>query len=188
MLSDPITYSINSLADVSKDIPNMVVELSFLVISALIVMAFAFAKNLNTARKGVFSALLVEYCFLVLCSTVIYRTTTADYNLELTPYWSYATIKAEASDELIKEVLMNMALGVPGGFLLSFIVNRRSWCKAVLVGFIFSSMIELSQLVFKRGLCEFDDVFHNTLGCLPGFGVGVLMVVGINWGRKNEEN
>lgn len=147
-------------------------------------MVFAFAKNLNTARKGVFTALLVEYCFLVLCSTVIYRTTTADYNIELTPFWSYAAIRAGGHDELVKEDLMNMALGVPVGFLLSFIVTRRSWWKAVLIGFFFSSMIELSQLVFKRGLCEFDDVFHNTLGCLLGFGVGVLMVVGINWGRK----
>ena len=186
MLPDPITYSINSLADVSKDIPNMVVELSFLVMSALIVMVFAFAKNLNTARKGVFTALLVEYSFLVLCSTVIYRTTTADYNLELTPFWNYAAIKAGGHDELGKEVLLNVALGVPVGFLLSFIVTRRSWWKAVLIGFVFSSMIELSQFVFKKGLCEFDDVFHNTLGCLLGFGVGVLMVVGINWGRKEK--
>lgn len=184
MLPDPITYSINTLADVSKDISNMVVELSFLVMSALIVMVFAFAKNLNTARKGVFTALLAEYCFLVLCSTVIYRTTTADYNLELDPFWSYAAICAGGHDELIEENLLNVALGVPVGFLLSFIVTKRSWRKAVLVGFFFSSMIELSQLVFKSGLCEFDDVFHNTLGCLLGFGVGVLMVVGIEKIRK----
>ena len=45
-----------------------------------------------------------------------------------------------------------------------------------MVGFVFSSVIELSQLVLKRGLCEFDDVFHNTLGCAVGYGVGVMMI------------
>lgn len=42
---------------------------------------------------------------------------------------------------------MNIALGVPVGFLLSFIFIHRSWWKAGLVGFVFSSVIELSQLV-----------------------------------------
>ena len=44
------------------------------------------------------------------------------------------------------------------------------------MGFIFSSVIELSQLALKRGLCEFDDVFHNTLGCVIGYGVGMMMI------------
>ena len=32
-MSNPVEYSIEHLADVSKDIPNMVVQLSFLVMS-----------------------------------------------------------------------------------------------------------------------------------------------------------
>ena len=50
------------------------------------------------------------------------------------------------------------------------------------MGFVFSSVIELSQLVLKRGLCEFDDVFHNTLGCVIGYGVGVMML----WGVRSD--
>lgn len=75
---------------------------------------------------------------------------------------------------------MNIALGVPLGFLLSFIMNSRSWWKVGLVGFLFSSVIELNQLIFKRGLCEFDDVFHNTLGCVIGYGIGKMMIALIN--------
>ena len=165
----------------------MVVQLSFLVMSGIIVMVFAFAKDFNTARKGVISTLLVEYCFLVLCSTVIYRTTTVDYKIDLTPFWSYVAID-EGQTELIKENLLNIALGVPVGFLLSFIMNRRSWWKAALVGFLFSSVIELSQLVFKRGLCEFDDVFHNTLGCVIGYGIGIMMIAGIYKIRNHNKD
>ena len=39
---------------------------------------------------------------------------------------------------------------------------------AVLAGFGLSCVIEVSQLVFRRGLFEFDDIFHNTLGALLG--------------------
>ena len=35
-MSNPVEYSIEHLADVSKDIPNMVVQLSFLVMSGII--------------------------------------------------------------------------------------------------------------------------------------------------------
>ena len=56
-----------------------------------------------------------------------------------------------------------------------------------MVGFIFSSVIELSQLLLKRGLCEFDDVFHNTLGCVIGYGVGVMMLWGIGKVRTKND-
>ena len=52
MINNPVTFSIDYLADASMDIPNMVVQLSFLVMSGIIVMVFAFAKDLNQARKG----------------------------------------------------------------------------------------------------------------------------------------
>ena len=37
-------------------------------------------------------------------------------------------------------------------------------------------MIEVLQFVFKRGFAEFDDVFHNVVGCAIGFGVYVGIV------------
>lgn len=36
--------------------------------------------------------------------------------------------------------------------------------------------IEILQLVTSRGLCEFDDVFHNMIGAI--IGVVIVMVVG----------
>lgn len=178
MVDHSITYSLNYLADVSREIPNMVVELSFLVMSGVIVLVFAFAKNLIQAKKGVMSTLLVEYMFLILCSTVFYRAVAEKMNYEFTPFWSYMAIAAGRS-ELIEDDLMNIALGIPVGFLLSFIMLKRSWWKAAVVGFLFSSVIELSQLVFRRGLCELDDIFHNTLGAVVGYGLGLFMVLAI---------
>ena len=132
------------------------------------------------------STLLAEYSFLILCSTVIYRISTDNYKIDLTPFWSYTAINEGGHDDLIKENLMNIALGVPVGFLLSFIMSKRSWWKVGLAGFVFSSVIELSQFIFKRGLCEFDDVFHNTLGCVIGYGIGLVIIYTINLVRNNN--
>ena len=177
-MSNPVEYSIEHLADVSKDIPNMVVQLSFLVMSGIIVLVFAFAKNLKGARIGVMTTLLIEYMFLILGSTVIYRTSGDTYMYKLTPFWSYVAI-ADGQKELIEENLLNVALGIPFGFLLSFICTKNALLKSFLFGAAFSACIELSQLFFNRGLCEFDDLFHNTLGSVVGCGIGMLMIIGI---------
>lgn len=43
-------------------------------------------------------------------------------------------------------------------------------------GFALSSVIEVIQFVFHRGLFEFDDIFHNTIGTVIGIGIYVLLV------------
>ena len=184
-MSNPVEYSVEHLADVSKDIPNMIVQLSFLVMSGIIVLVFAFAKNLKGARIGVMTTLLIEYMFLILGSTVIYRTSGDTYMYKLTPFWSYVAI-ADGQKELIEENLLNVALGIPFGFLLSFICTKNALLKSFLFGAAFSACIELSQLFFKRGLCEFDDLFHNTLGCVVGCGIGMLMIIGIRKVRGSK--
>ncbi len=37
-----------------------------------------------------------------------------------------------------------------------------------------SCVVEMLQLVMGRGLCEFDDVFHNVVGTAVGVGVVLL--------------
>lgn len=62
---------------------------------------------------------------------------------------------------------------VPVGVLAGWIWCWRGlWAAAVL-----SIFIEILQLVTARGLCEFDDVFHNVVGAVHG--IGIVMI-----GRK----
>ena len=35
-------------------------------------------------------------------------------------------------------------------------------------GVLISAVIETSQLIFMRGLFEWDDMIHNGLGCMVG--------------------
>ncbi|MFR5118576.1 MAG: VanZ family protein [Ruminococcus sp.] len=41
--------------------------------------------------------------------------------------------------------------------------------KFLLMSLVFSAGIEITQYITGRGLCEFDDVFNNTLGACVGF-------------------
>ena len=53
--------------------------------------------------------------------------------------------------------------------LLPVITNRKvKWYQALVFGVLISAVIETSQLIFMRGLFEWDDMIHNGLGCMVG--------------------
>ncbi|MCI6888214.1 MAG: VanZ family protein [Lachnospiraceae bacterium] len=67
-------------------------------------------------------------------------------------------------------VVGNVAAFIPCGFFLP-IVSRRSrrWYNAVLICFGFSLCIEVTQLVFKVGSFDVDDLLLNTGGGVIGY-------------------
>lgn len=67
-------------------------------------------------------------------------------------------------------VIENIIMFIPFGILSPMVFKRmkRMWF-CVLVGFIFSCMIEISQLITGRGYCQLDDVVTNTVGALVGW-------------------
>lgn len=125
-------------------------------------------KNYIIVLKGVCLIALVGYIWYTLDTTVLGRSDYSYYRYKTYPFWSYAAIlSGEVS--LIRENLLNVALFAPIGLLLCCLLPWRKWWIALMFGFELSVCIELLQLVWKRGTCEFDDVLHNTLGCLLGF-------------------
>lgn len=71
------------------------------------------------------------------------------------------------------QILANVIMFLPVGVLAGRIWRWRGlWVAAGL-----SAAIEILQLITARGLCEFDDVFHNMIGAV--IGIGIVMI-----GRK----
>ena len=99
-------------------IPVEYVLISFLVLSVAIVIGMPVMKG-SRAKRFVLGALLAEYYFLVLCSTVICRASHGERHIELIPFWNYLDIwnRVDYPADLI-EVLLNMALFLPIGLLL----------------------------------------------------------------------
>ena len=159
-------------------IPVEYVLISFLVLSVAIVTGMLVMKG-SRAKRFVLESLLAEYYFLVLCSTVICRASVMEQYVELMPFWNYSDIwnKVDYPADLI-EVLLNMALFVPIGFLLGGIGFKTK--KVLLMGICLSGIIEVSQFAFCKGLCETDDVIHNSVGAFLGY----LGFLGILKGKR----
>lgn len=152
-----------------QDVPQYVYEglLSVACIGTIVVIV------LKGGKKGIrysMTLLLIEYISFVLLSTVVYRTYNEEQRHDFTPFWSYEAIK-ENSNDLIIVNIMNVAVFVPIGFLVGLLFRSVKLWQVICFGSIISLLIEVMQFVLKRGFSEFDDVMHNTLGCLIGYGI-----------------
>ena len=116
-------------------------------------------------RKSWSSGLLAAYLFFILTETVLIRKigVTTGFRPEL--FWSWKV------PGLRSEIYANILLFIPVGILLGVKVG---W-KGIPIATGISLIIEVLQLVSRRGLFEFDDVIHNTLGAAVGFGIWVLV-------------
>ena len=114
--------------------------------------------------------LLFEYLLLILLLTVVFRAVKRAGSFNFVPFWSYPVIRA-GNKLLLTQAIMNVIAFIPIGLLLGLSFPKMKWWKALLVGGAFSITIETLQFIFQRGFTEFDDVFHNVLGCLIGYGV-----------------
>lgn len=115
--------------------------------------------------------ILTEYLILLYCATIFFRTPKDYPEYHYTLFWSYDHSNFEV------QYVMNVLVFIPIGFLIGCF-GKYTWRKAILLGFFFSVSIELLQLILKSGFSELDDVMHNTLGCIIGYGLYSLMRVG----------
>ncbi len=157
-----------------KNIPTEVYEglLSLFCLALVILFAFCRIRKILKYSSGL---LLVEYVFLLFCSTVIFRTIgeTRQYNFQ--PCWSYNSIH-EGNEDLLVENIMNVVVFIPVGLLLGIAFKQVKWWKALLIGCGISVAIEALQFFYNKGFSEVDDVIHNTLGCMIGLGVYQLLL------------
>lgn len=116
--------------------------------------------------------LLAEYVFMLYYTTIFLRQSKDHVEYNYMPFWSYSNYSFEIQS------VMNVIVFIPVGFLIGCSWKNISWWKAILGGCAFSVGIESLQLVLKRGFSEFDDVMHNTLGCIIGFGLFALIRFG----------
>lgn len=114
--------------------------------------------------------LLIEYVFLLFCSTVIFRSVGETRQYDFQPFWSYKAIQ-EGREDLLAENIMNVVVFVPVGLLFGIAFKQMTWWKALMIGCSISVTIESLQFFFLRGFSEVDDVIHNMVGYLIGFGV-----------------
>ena len=155
-----------------QDIPLEVYE-GLLSIFCIGLVVFVAWKGFKIGLRYSVALLLIEYIFLIFCSTVFFRTTSELRKSDFQPFWSYKAIQ-DGREDLLAENIMNVVVFIPVGLLLSIAFKQVTWWKALLIGCCISVTIEALQFFLMRGFSELDDVMHNTVGCL----IGWLMVKG----------
>ena len=145
-----------------KDIPQEVYE-GLLSVFCLGVVLFIAFKGVRTGFRWSSVLLLIEYIFLLFCSTVIFRPTGETRQYDFHPFWSYDR------PDLLVENIMNVIVFIPIGLLLGCAFKQTTWWKALLIGCSISITIEALQFWFMKGFSEVDDVMHNTIGCIAGY-------------------
>lgn len=74
--------------------------------------------------------------------------------------------------DVISGPILNVILFIPFGYLVPsvFAIICR-WWKVLIIGFVFSLLIETIQLVTKLGWFDASDLLHNTVGAWIGYGL-----------------
>lgn len=153
-------------------------DLIFLAALFVCIAAFAVLYYFLTYRKKVKQIKLIgALCAAASCALFLYLAVFSrspyETGTELVPFWSYvAGVKNYYALDVLLQIVENIAVFIPIGFLLPFLFGKRANKKSV-VGFAFllSAFAEISQLLFSLGVFETDDLFNNTLGAVVGYGL-----------------
>lgn len=174
------------------DIPLWFYEAGASILCIVVVLSISIWGFLRCSKYGL-AVLLVEYVLLIYGSTVFFRTASKTVAYNLMPFWSYQAYLDGREPNALIENFMNVVVFVPVGVMLGCMMNgtllksRKGWKIALLVGIGLSIGIEVLQFVFKKGFSEIDDVIHNTIGCLLGYVIWLIVLeiwnFSTNWCR-----
>ena len=165
-----------------------------LVIGLIVFVSYLFIISKDKRKRGgkisgreVFLCLaLSAYIVFLLGVTILSRTWISGRDVRLELFWSYRllfeTTSRWTAKQMIKQIALNVLAFVPWGILapLCFGDSFR-FSKVAGSAFLMSAGIELVQLIGQCGLCELDDVVHNTLGAMIGY---ALLKCGRLWLEK----
>lgn len=147
-----------------------------IVIIVSMIVGGIFAINLLVRKKitkiQAITGLLLELYLIFVFGSTVFARMPGQRQYELEVFWSWRVI-FQGNREILYESLLNIILLLPVGILLPIVIgNKVRWWKGLLIGIVISSSIELLQLILCRGLFEFDDIIHNSIGCMIGIFIG----------------
>lgn len=130
------------------------------------------------ARRGIkilFYLYIVIIFYFVLLSERYGRDTgysTSHINLvlfkEIKRFWTYRHLLS--TEAVITNLFGNIFAFSPFGFMVPIVIDKRNaFFRSVFATFIFSLLIETSQLLMKVGVFDVDDLLMNTIGGLIGY-------------------
>ena len=150
--------------------------IAFAVFCIITVMLY---KRRRFDRAQCVAAILLSlYIVVLLYYTVVGRYSHEEYDYQIHIFYSYRFLLEQFDFQNVRQLVINLLMLVPVGFLLSVIVKRKGKYAIVLVlCLLLTLFIESMQLWMKCGSFEIDDIINNMIGAI----IGVLIYALIHW-------
>ena len=117
-------------------------------------------------------AFFTIYILILLKLTLFRQTTLENYEINFTLFIDLINVyKNSGLCQFIRLFLGNIVWFVPLGFMLPKMLKKCNFITVTLSGCLFSLLIEILQLVLKKGICEIDDLILNIAGTMIGYSV-----------------
>ena len=121
---------------------------------------------------------IIKYAFftiyiLILFKLTLFRQTTLEkYEINFTLFVDLINVyKKSGLWQFIRLFIGNIVWFILLGFMLPKMLKKCNFTTVTLSSFLFTLLIEILQLVFKKGICEIDDLILNISGTMIGYSV-----------------
>lgn len=138
-------------------------------------------------RACILPAVFLCYLIVVLGATMLSRSGYWESYVSLHLFSSYREAWNRFSATEWRNIILNICMFVPFGFLLPLLSKKfqRFW-STYLAGLAFTLVIELLQILLKRGIFDTDDIIDNLAGAMIGYGFYKLLITGMDLVKKRN--
>ena len=139
-------------------------------------------------KKMLLYAIFTCYLVVVFGATMLSRGSVWQGSAQLHLFYSYREAWNSFSATEWRNIILNILLFVPFGFLLPFVSKYfKTFWKTYLAGLGFTLVIETVQFLLKKGIFEVDDIFNNFLGAVIGYGCYRIFIYVYSLVQKKKE-
>lgn len=155
----------------------VIVLLCFLVVYFILYKKILKGKKIINIKSIVWWGIFLCYIVIVAGVTLMNRGSFWSTGKIQPLFYSYRDAWVHYSDASWRNIILNFCMFIPLGFWVPLGVKwfRKFW-RTYLVGFLFSLVIEITQLLLHRGMFELDDLLGNTAGTMIGYGLFTLFI------------
>lgn len=144
-------------------------------------------KSNSMVRTFIYKVSFFLSVVIILYATLWREKGTGDIDLHL--FWTIRQAWSRHSGYHWYLIIGNIALFIPFGISITLLMMQFKWQWTVVPGFLISLFIEVTQYLTDRGLCELDDILHNTWGTILGYCIVIVIwnFIGREKGIKNRQ-
>ena len=120
--------------------------------------------------------LLSSYTVALLYFTVFGRYSQSYYRYEIDVFASYRKLFENFDTYVFKQIILNLLMLIPIGFLLCVIIKSKfKYLCAMVMSLLLTTVVEVLQFVSRCGTFEVDDLINNMIGAVIGIAIYAVL-------------